>query len=59
MPTDALDRELAEELCLGSRSALANDNARPDYCGLRAVAHTYAEPEATAVSPLAAKLRWR
>ncbi|HSF29349.1 MAG TPA: hypothetical protein VLK82_02600 [Candidatus Tectomicrobia bacterium] len=55
MPIDILDRKLSEELCLGSSSAFANDNARPDCCWLRAIAHAVAEPEAMAVTHLVAQ----
>jgi hypothetical protein len=52
MPINVLDCELSEELCLGSSSALANDNARQGCCRLRAIAHALAEPEAMAETQL-------
>jgi hypothetical protein len=45
MPRAVLDREFSEELYLGSDSAFANDNTRPDCCVLRAIAHVLGEVE--------------
>jgi hypothetical protein len=56
MPINVLDRKPSEELCLGGSSALANPNARPDRSWLQAIAHSFVELEAMAVTQLVAQV---